>query len=95
MNRERASKSRTLMASGGNEPVSDSGGGGHSVFANALLSALTKMDENEFTAGDLFYKLVEKQVAGRSDQVPRYSLIRNSNHDDGDFVFLRRMTPPK
>ena len=90
-----ASKSRTLMASGGNEPVADSGAGNHSVFANALLAALTKMDDNEFTAGDLFHKLVEKQVAGRSDQVPRYSLIRNSNHDDGDFVFVRRVPPPK
>ncbi|MBI3398671.1 MAG: caspase family protein, partial [Deltaproteobacteria bacterium] len=32
--------SRTLMASGGNEPVADSGGGGdHSVFASAFLKS--------------------------------------------------------
>jgi hypothetical protein len=85
-----ASKSRTLMASGGNEPVSDTGSAGHSVFASALLAALQKIDQDAFTAGDLFHNFIEQQVAGRSDQVPRYSLIRNSNHDDGDFVFTRK-----
>ena len=33
-------RSRTVMASGGVEPVMDSGGSGHSVFADALLNAL-------------------------------------------------------
>jgi uncharacterized caspase-like protein len=82
------SRSRTLMASGGDEPVSDTGTGGHSVFAYAVLSALEQTDEPVFTAGDLFYSSVRQQVAGRSRQIPKYDIIRNSNHDNGDFVFV-------
>jgi TPR repeat protein len=86
------SRSRTLMSSGGNEPVADSGGDGHSVFANALLKALEHVEGDTFTAADLFHNFVLQQVAGRSDQIPRYSIIRNSDHDNGDFVFERNPT---
>jgi hypothetical protein len=82
--------SRILMASGGNEPVEDSGGGGHSVFANALLRGLRQMDAPVFTAEELFFRFVKEPVAGKSDQTPEYSPIRNSGHDSGDFVFIRR-----
>jgi TPR repeat protein len=82
-------RSRTLMASGGDEPVSDAGTGGHSVFAHAVLTALNGVDHDMFTASDLFYNSVRVQVAGASDQVPHYDVIRNSNHRDGDFVFIR------
>ena len=85
-----AGRSRTLMSSGGDEPVADGGAGGHSVFANAVLSALEQATGDAFTAGDLFHNFVQQRVAGRSDQIPRYSLIRNSDHDDGDFVFTRK-----
>jgi uncharacterized protein len=83
------SRSRTLMASGGDEPVSDSGSNGHSVFAYAVLQALDHADESMFTASDLFYGSVRQEVAGRSEQLPQYSIIRNSDHDEGDFVFAR------
>lgn len=89
VNRELRYRSRTLMASGGNEPVSDSGDSGHSVFANAVLRALDRAEDPMFTAIDLFYSSIRRQVAGRSSQVPEYSTIRNSNDDDGDFVFVR------
>ena len=88
LNRMLKSRSRTLMASGGDEPVSDSGTDGHSVFAYALLRAFEQQRQSVFTASDLFYGSVRQQVAGKSDQVPQYSVIRNSNHDEGDFVFL-------
>jgi Caspase domain len=83
------SRSRTLMASGGDEPVSDQGTNGHSVFAYALLRALELTEGQMFTASDMFYGSVRGQVAGKSEQVPLYSIIRNSSHDDGDFVFNR------
>jgi len=89
INRMLRSKSRTLMASGGDEPVSDSGTDGHSVFAYAVLRALQQTTQPIFTASDLFYGSVRQQVAGKSDQLPQYSIIRNSSHDDGDFVFAR------
>jgi WD40 repeat protein/uncharacterized caspase-like protein len=82
--------SRILMASGGNEPVEDGGGGGHSVFANALLRGLRQMDAPVFTAEELFFRFVKEPVAGKSDQTPEYSPLRNSGHESGGFVFIRR-----
>ena len=80
-------RSRTLMASGGNEPVADEGGSGHSVFADAFLRALKEADKGIFTAEELFHGRVKSSVAGKSDQVPEYNDIKNSGHDGGDFIF--------
>lgn len=85
-------RSRTLLSSGGDEPVADNGQDGHSVFAYALLQALQRKDDPLFTASDLFYTSVRQQVAGRSEQLPQYAIIRNSNSDDGDFVFRRSVS---
>jgi len=82
--------SRTLMASGGNEPVADGGGTGHSIFADVFLKALNGMEQGSFTADELFHNEIKTRVAGRSDQVPEYGDIRNSGHDGGDFVFMRK-----
>jgi len=84
-----AGKSRTLMASGGLEPVSDEGAGGHSVFANALIRGLTAEDDMTFSAESLFEEFIRVSVAGQSEQTPLYTVIRNSGHDSGDFVFTR------
>ena len=84
-----AGKSRTLMASGGDEPVEDSGSGGHSVFANALLTGLTEMDTDIFIGLDLYRNFVVQEVVGKSNQTPEYSPIRNSGHESGAFVFIR------
>ena len=84
-----AKPSRMLMASGGDEPVEDGGGSGHSVFANALLRGLREMDKERFTATELFYFHVREPVAGRARQTPEYNPIRYSGHEGGDFVFVR------
>ena len=86
-------KSRTLLSSGGNEPVADAGSNGHSVFANALLSGLASMTGNAFTAANLFEAHIVEPVAGLSAQVPQYNVIRNSGHDSGGFRGLFRETP--
>lgn len=84
-----AGRSRTLMASGGNEPVADGGGGGHSVFAGALLRGLRAMDKDQFTAAELFRNFIEESVSGRANQTPEYNPLRNSGHESGDFIFVR------
>jgi hypothetical protein len=91
------SKSRTLMSSGGDEPVADGGAAGHSVFAGAVLDSLRQMEDEQFTASNLFQRFIQPGVAGRSDQVPQYSLIRNSDAGFGDFVFSRKpdVAPPR
>jgi uncharacterized caspase-like protein len=83
-------KSRTLMASGGNEPVSDGGGDGHSVFARVFLTGLNQMEKSSFTASELFRDFVQERVAGRASQTPEYNPLRNSGHESGDFVFVRK-----
>ena len=86
-----AKKSRTLLASGGNEPVSDIGGEGNSVFAKAFLVGLTNMDLGEFTAEELYIQYIKEMVAGSSEQTPEYNIIRNSGHEGGDFVFRKKL----
>ena len=61
-------------ASGANEPVSDAGGSGHSVFARALLDALRSIPEEAFTSTELFVRM-QAQVAGRSGQVPQFRTL--------------------
>ncbi|HEY3704426.1 MAG TPA: caspase family protein [Terracidiphilus sp.] len=83
-------RSRTLLASGGNEPVDDGGADGHSVFAGVLLQTLREMDQQQFSASDIF-TVIQHRVAGHSQQLPQYSSINRSGHDGGDFVFSTDM----
>lgn len=81
---------RVLIASGGNEPVSDTGGSGHSIFSEVFLRALKEPGQSVFTAEELLVTRIKESVSGRADQTPEYRTIRNSGHDGGDFVFFRR-----
>jgi ankyrin repeat protein len=81
--------SRVLIASGGNEPVDDSGGRGHSVFADVFIRSLKNPIDQQFTAEELLIRQIKESVAGRAEQTPEYRVIRNSGHDGGDFVFIR------
>lgn len=85
--------SRTLIASGGNEPVSDSGGAGNSIFAKVFLDALQTMEHPSFTAEELFYRRIREQVAGNAAQTPQFNILQNSGHDGGDFVFFKNGSP--
>jgi hypothetical protein len=78
--------SRQIMSSGGDEPVSDSGCPGHSIFACVLLEDLEKPQWNSFTGQDLFNQ-IQVSVVGRSRQTPYYKYIADSGHDGGDFIF--------
>ena len=79
-------KSRTVLSSGGLEPVMDSGGGGHLVFAKAFLNVLGGNDE-VLEAQRVFSALRSKVVAN-ADQTPQYSDIHKAGHDGGDFLFV-------
>jgi uncharacterized caspase-like protein len=82
-------KSRTVMASGGLEPVADSGGkSNHSVFASALIEALK--ENKGIMDATLLFSAIRRQVAVNSDQTPEYSDIRKAGHDGGDFLFARQ-----
>ncbi len=78
---------RVVLASGGLEPVEDSGGrDNHSVFAAALLSTL-KSNKSVIDGTELFSK-IKRPVMVNTDQTPEYGDIRKTGHDGGDFLFV-------
>jgi predicted nucleic acid-binding Zn-ribbon protein len=84
-------KSRMALTSGGLNPVLDSGGGGHSVFAKALIQALEK--NRGILESFRLYTEVSALVAdaARSEdfhQVPEFSPIRHAGHEAGEFFFV-------
>ena len=80
-------RTRLALASGGNEPVEDGGGGEHSVFANAFLRALRE-NEGVLDATKL-HAQIRMPVMRDSDQTPQFGAIRRARHEDGDFLFVR------
>jgi tetratricopeptide (TPR) repeat protein len=88
---ERMAKKRTrvVLASGGLEPVLDSGGaGGHSVFASAFLKALKK--NSDIMDGTTLFTQVRRPVMLNASQTPEYADIRKAGHEGGDFLFIRK-----
>jgi len=81
-------RARSVIASGGLEPVSDSDGkGGHSIFATAFIEAL-KTNQNIIDGTELFTQ-IRRPVIINSDQTPEYADIRKAGHEGGDFLFVR------
>ncbi len=81
-------KARTVLTSGGLEPVMDSGGGKHSVFAKAFINALEENDS--VLDGHKLLSIIRRPVMLDSDQTPEYSDIRKAGHGGGDFLFVRK-----
>jgi uncharacterized caspase-like protein len=84
-------RSRTVLTSGGLQPVLDQGEGNHSVFSNAFLSTL-KNNDGVLEAYKLYRNLFTevRQSAGKYgvDQEPEYSAIRHGGHEAGEFIFV-------
>lgn len=87
-----AGHSRDLLASGGNEPVSDAGSAGHSVFAAAFLHGIDSEPDTAFSGDELFQRYIKTQVGGNARQTPSYGPLGDSGHSFGDFVFVRKGT---
>ena len=81
-------KARTVLTSGGLEPVLDAGGAGHSVFAHAFLEALD--DNDGVIDGQELFRRLRDPVVANAPQTPEYGEIRGAGHDGGDFIFVRR-----
>nr|VFJ58610.1 MAG: Caspase domain-containing protein [Candidatus Kentron sp. FW] len=82
-------KARTVMTSGGLEPVLDGGGQrGLSVFATAFIDALEQRTDAVFGTQALFGE-IQKKVGYNAEQIPEYSYLHGTGHDGGDFLFVR------
>lgn len=81
-------RSRTVLSSGGLEPVADGGRNNHSVFANAFLDTL---NENKGVIdGTEFFNQVRRKVILQTTQTPEYADIRFAGHDGGDYLFIHQ-----
>jgi hypothetical protein len=82
-------RARSVLASGGLEPVIDSGGkGNHSVFASAFIDVLST-NQGIIDGNELFTK-IRRPIMLNADQTPEYADIRKAGHDGGDFIFVRK-----
>jgi hypothetical protein len=81
-------RTRVVISSGGLEPVVDSGGGSHSVFAAQFIKVL---EENRVVLdGTGLFETIRRAVVLNADQTPQYSDIRHAGHEGGDFLFVPR-----
>ena len=79
----------TVMSSGSDEPVADTGKFGHSVFAWNLLEEIKAL--KSWTVGSSVFENVKTQVERELPQTPRYGVSTSAGHEDGgDFLFERR-----
>jgi len=81
-------KSRTALTSGGLEPVLDTGGGRHSVFARSFISLLE--DNQGVLDGSTLFSDLRQKVMDNAAQTPQYGNIHKAGHDGGDFLFVRQ-----
>ena len=79
-------KTRLVISSGGNEPVLDSDGGDHSVFARKLIDTL-KENKNVISTQQIFEN-IRKYVFSNAKQTPERAAIYKAGHDGGDFLFF-------
>lgn len=83
-------RARTVLTSGGVEPVLDIGAGEHSIFAKAFVDAL---DNNKnLLEGYTLYRDVLKNVragtkAVNQQQTPQYAPMLHAGHEAGEFFF--------
>lgn len=86
-------KSRLLISSGGDAPVLDNYGKGHSIFARAFIDVLEET-EGVISGPELFLK-VREIVSKRSkdagvSQIPELKAIKGAGHEVGDFFFVNK-----
>ncbi|MBF0357366.1 MAG: DUF4347 domain-containing protein [Magnetococcales bacterium] len=85
---KKTSRSVVTMSSGGEEPVSDGGSDGHSIFAYNLIKTLEK-NQDDISGQEIFSK-VRDGVTKLFPQTPQYGAVLSAGHEvGGDFVFTK------
>jgi hypothetical protein len=79
-------RSVLTMSSGGEEPVSDEGKEGHSIFAWALINALK--NSGPLTSGVQIFQGVKIEVVKDYPQTPQYGAVFSAGHiAGGEYLF--------
>jgi hypothetical protein len=85
-------KAYVALTSGGLEPVVDAAGGRHSPFAQSFLDIL-RVNTGVLSTQDLFIQLKPRVLTMTRElnvvQVPQYGPIQYTDHQAGDFLFVR------
>jgi hypothetical protein len=81
-----ANKSRWALTSGQNEPVTDQGKGGHSMFAYFFLKLLNE-NEDPYLVPSHIYDQIAPLIGRNADQQPRSEPLQNAGDEGGQFVF--------
>ena len=86
-------RARTVLTSGGVQPVLDGGGGKHSVFARIFLEVL--QENNDAMEAQRLYREVAARVLDQAsrfqiEQRPEYAPLKFAGHESGDFLFVPR-----
>ena len=79
-------KTRLVITSGGNEPVVDSVGGNHSLFALKLIDTLK--NNNSVINSQILFENIRRYVVANADQTPERAMVHKTGHDGGDFLFF-------
>ena len=79
-------KTRLVITSGGNEPVVDSDGGDHSLFASKLIDTLK--NNNNVINSQMLFENIRRYVVSNADQTPERAQVHKTGHDGGDFLFF-------
>lgn len=84
-------KARTVLTSGGVKPVMDTGGGEHSVFANAFLKVL-RGNKRIIEDYDIFRDVANQVKVSASkagfQQSPQYAPLQHAGHEGSPFIFV-------
>jgi caspase domain-containing protein/Sel1 repeat-containing protein len=83
--------SRTVLTSGGEEPVLDGGAGANSIFARALIDVLSNNHavlEGSALYDQLFGPVRNAAARFKVDQSPRYSALADAGHLNGEFLLI-------
>jgi hypothetical protein len=84
-------RTRVALTSGGDQPVLDSGGGAHSVFAASFLQTLetnSEILEAQKLAQRVIQRVAVSPDAAQIAQVPIYAPLSFAGHEAGDFFFV-------
>jgi hypothetical protein len=82
-------RSVIVMSSGGDEPVTDEGKDGHSIFAWNLMKAMGSVDN--WRPGSTIFDEVQREVKKEFPQTPKYGSVTSAGHQQGgDYLFELR-----